>query len=398
MRKNSLIKKIQIGTLATAMLLSLAACGDKSSDSSHSNEMREIESYVTTEAPAETEAYYNGAYESEEYYMGDYAYEDEGVSLKSAGAASGSGENPNIADVSQLSKIDTEKLVYRCSLSFETLNYNESVIKLRNLINSYNGFMENEDVNTYIRDGKTYYNYSATIRVPSASYESFVNGTADVGDLKNKSQNVENLSQEYGDISAELEVLETKRESYLEMMKEAKKLEDMENLLMIDDRITDVEIQINRIKTRLNRIDNDVAYSYVNVNISEVEKYEEPVAETFGERLSRGLKNGWENFTEGVQNFMVDVTENLPKIIITITVILLVWFLVIRRFLRYVGVPSLKQMKANRKARKAMQAQQIQNYTVQQQVQPQTQPQAPVNTQAESQPQAEPQAPADNNK
>ena len=396
MRKNSLIKKIQKGTLATVMLLSLAACGDKSSDSSRSNEMREIESYVTTEAPAETEAYYNGAYESEEYYMGDYAYEDEGVSLKSAGAASGSGENPNTADVSQLSKIDTEKLVYRCSLSFETLNYNESVIKLRNLINSYSGFMENEDVNTYIRDGKTYYNYSATIRVPSASYENFVNGTADVGDLKNKSQNVENLSQEYGDISAELEVLETKRESYLEMMKEAKKLEDMENLLMIDDRITDVEIQINRIKTRLNRIDNDVAYSYVNVNISEVEKYEEPVAETFGERLSRGLKNGWENFTEGVQNFMVDVTENLPKIIITITVILLVWFLVIRRFLRYVGVPSLKQMKANRKTRKAMQAQQIQNYTVQQQVQPQTQPQAPVNTQAESQPQDAPQTPADN--
>ena len=390
MNKKRLFKKIQIAGLSAAMLLSLNACGN---DKSESGKEFSQETYyeATTEAANWNEGAYAEYYDEEEYYEGDYTNE-----MKSSSAtrdlAGGSGSSEGSlkeGSTSELSKINTEKLVYRCSLSFDTLNYNESLSKLKNLIHAYGGFVEYEDVNTnsYGRNGKACYNYNATVRIPSSSYEDFVNGTSEIGDLKTKNQNVENLSQEYGDISAELEVLETKRANYLEMMKEAKKLEDMENLLLIDDRITDVEIQINRIKTRLNRIDNDVAYSYVTVSICEVEKYEEPAAESFGERLSRGFANGWENFTEGVKDFMVDVSENFPKIIITIIIILLAWFLLIRKFLRFVGVPSIKQMKANRKAKKEMQAQAAQNPVFQPQpVQDQAVPAQPVQVPTAQQP------------
>ncbi len=363
MIKKRLLKRIQIAGLSAAMLLTLNACGSDKSEKGKG--LPQETAYETTTAAMWNE----DAYEEYDdgYYAGDYTNEmkDASAARDVAGGLGSSEGSLKESSTNELFKIDTDKLVYRCGLSFDTLNYNESLSKFKNLIHTYGGFVEYEDVytNSYGRNGKACYNYNATVRIPSSSYEDFVNGTSEIGDLKTKNQNVENLSQEYGDISAELEVLETKRANYLEMMKEAKKLEDMENLLLIDDRITDVEIQINRIKTRLNRIDNDVAYSYVTVTICEVEKYEEPAAESFGERLSRGFATGWENFTEGAKDFMVDVSENFPKIIITITVILLVWFLLIRKFLRFVGVPSIKQMKANRKARKEMQAQAAQMLT-----------------------------------
>ena len=364
MIKKRFLKRIQIAGLSAAMLLTLNACGSDKSENGKG--LPQETAYETTTAAMWNEDAYEANYD-EEYYSGAYTNEmaDSSASREMVGGSGSSEGSLKESSTNELSKIDTEKLVYRCGLSFDTLNYNESLSKFKNLIHTYGGFVEYEDVytNSYGRDGKACYNYNATVRIPSSSYEDFVNGTSEIGDLKTKNQNVENLSQEYGDISAELEVLETKRANYLEMMKEARKLEDMENLLMIDDRITDVEIQINRIKTRLNRIDNDVAYSYVTVSICEVEKYEEPAAESFGERLSRGFANGWENFTEGVKDFMVDVSENFPKIIITITVILLAWFLLIRKFLRFVGVPSIKQMKANRRARKEMQAQAVQMQT-----------------------------------
>ena len=364
MKKNTIGKRIGTVALVTAMMLATAACGssDKKSDrASEENGKLFFGAEVTTEA---------GGYYEEDY--NDYTADEEagaGVSYaKTAGRAvdmANEAENEAPASASEgntatsLAKIDADKLVYRCNLTFETTEYDASIQRLQSLIRQYGGFLEYENVSEngpYGKDGRSLYSYNATIRIPSASYNDFINNTGDIGDLKNKNHNVENLSAEYTDLSAQLEVLETKHASYLEMMKEAKKLDDMESLLMVDDRITQVEIEINRIKSRMNSINNDVAYSYITVRIDEVKEYEEAPAESFGDRVSRGLRDGWEDFVEGLKDFVVNVSENLPRIIIAIVIIVLCYIFIIRKLLRLAGVPTRKERKARREVKKAANA------------------------------------------
>jgi hypothetical protein len=166
-----------------------------------------------------------------------------------------------------------------------------------------------------------------------------------VGELMNKCQDVQNLSQEFSDLSSELEVLEAKRDSYIAMMKEAKTLDDMESLLMIDERLTEVEVSINQIKTRLNSINNDVAYSYITVTISEVKEYEDPAPETFGERVAQGFKNGWENFVGGCQNLVIWAAEHVIGLGIFLVILLTIWFALLRK--------PVKAFRARRRAAKA---------------------------------------------
>ncbi len=367
MKKLNIIKKkTAIFALACAVLTGCVGCGKKESsfEDFGNRSAREEVNYESTEAysePAAENDYSYGAEESDErssFAIDASAAEAAGPEFKGQLSGTGSGANHEINPeaTNTLTAIEKDKLVFRCNLEFETLDYNTSLDKVHQLIQNYNGFVEFEDVSTEpgYRDGKTYYSYRATIRVPSASFDSFVNETGDIGELISKNQNVDNFSKEYSDLSAELEVLETKYQSYLEMMKEAKSLDDMETLLMLDDRITEVEVQISQIKRRMNTIDNDVAYSYVSINIREVQKYEEAPAETFGDRIGRALRDGWETFRAGCEDFAVDFTENLPRIIITLVIVLLTWFLLVRRILRALGVPTLKQMRKNSKMRKEM--------------------------------------------
>ncbi len=365
MKKNGLIKRAGVTGIAIAMMMGLMACGSKSDE----GYKKESNSYNSLSANASYESTTAADYEYEEYepeeYYGDAEYSDDEdysseessyssskrESSDSTNGSGGAGDTGN----SGITTIDTEKLVYRCNMEFDSMEYDESVRKLQSLIKQYGGFLEYEDVYEVYGSSKNdkVYVYEATIRIPSSSYDDFVNSTGDLGDLKSKNHNVSNLSAEYNDLAAELEVLEAKRESYLEMMKEAKSLEDMDSLLMIDDRITEVEIQINRIKSRMNSINNDVAYSYVTVTINEVKEYEEAPAETFGERLGRGFENGWESFKEGMQDLAISFSENFPRIILAIVFILLGWFLALRPLLIKAGMPTRKQRKAKKAAKKA---------------------------------------------
>ncbi len=351
-------KAMAVATVLT-MSAGLVACGNKA----YSMDKEDYGQEVCGQVPAYGDDYdpdINGLTSNAkgDAYMGSQELADEETNFDDEKAAAadrqgGSGDSENTATT--LEKIDKEKLVYRCSLNFESLNYDESVEKIRSLIREYGGFVENEDVRQISarRNGEKLYTYSATIRVPSSNYESFLEGAGAVGELKNKTQNVDNMTKAYTDLKAELEVLETKRLSYLEMMKEAKTLNDMETILQIDDRLTQVEISINQLKTRMNQIDNDVAYSYVTIMITEVKEYEEAPAESFGQEVGQSLKNGWNNFVDWLRDLIVFITGHLPQICIAIVILLLAWFLVIRRLLRMLGLPNREERKARRAARRA---------------------------------------------
>jgi hypothetical protein len=367
--ENMIKKKILTGALAAMMLIGTVGCGsagnkyEKAVNVSSSARTDNSHLAGATEAAAVYEDYdYEMADENYSYSKSDgLAGASSAVAPESASSESGSSDSDSTTPT--LSEIDTEKLVYHCDLNFDTENYDNSIAELKNLMNKYGAFLEYENERNNAGYGNTpsLRIYNATIRIPSENYQVFLDSTGNIGELMYKCQDVDNLSQEYSDLTAELEVLETKRDSYIAMMKEAKTLDDMESLLMIDERLTEVEVSINRIKTRMRNINNDVAYSYITVNISEVREYEDPVPETFGQRVSQAFKDGWKHFKEACQNFVIWAAENIIAIGIFIIIILTIWF----AFLRKPVKAFRAKRRAAKAAKKAAKAAAAQNATVQ---------------------------------
>lgn len=228
-------------------------------------------------------------------------------------------------------RVDKEKLVYRCNMAIDTLEYNDSVKKFRDLIKKYDGFVENEteaddgNMNGYyvydeLKKGKKHSTYTATVRIPSAKYDDFLEETGGIGEVRTKNANVENVSQSYYNLQAELEVMEAKYQRYLEMLKTATTTKD---IITIESTITDIEVQINQIKTQLNRYDNDVAYSYVSVTIKEVEKI---VPEEEQGTVKNDFEQSWEAFGQVCHGLFVVFLYFMPYLIVILVILLIVFF------------------------------------------------------------------------
>lgn len=235
-----------------------------------------------------------------------------------------------------------DKLIYSCRMEIDTIQYDQSIKKLRELINKFNGFLESEletdnaeDI-YYDESGRyrnevqkvaKHYTYEAKIRIPSKNYNQFLDATGDVGDIRSKNATVDNVSTEYYDLQAELTVLNTKYDRYIELMKKAK---DVKEILQIEQSLSSTETQINQIKTRLNRYDNDVAYSYIYVNITQVEEYAPKEKESFLSEWGRAIKDSLSGFKGFLQGVILFFTYALPYLLLFGIIIFVVVYLIFR--------------------------------------------------------------------
>lgn len=173
--------------------------------------------------------------------------------------------------------IDTEKLVYRGDLSIDTLDFAGSVAAFREMVDEYEGFVENERTSDdggwgcYWEDTveDVHHEYHAMVRIPSSRYDDFIVASGSLGSVRSSSSTVENISQQYSTTQTSLEIYSTKYDRYLQFLSKAETVEDM---LSIERELTDLEVKLADYKTQLSTMDTDVAYSYVDVDIREVSK------------------------------------------------------------------------------------------------------------------------------
>lgn len=309
--------------IISAMVLTLicTGCGNTKSDDladyDYSNQ------YAATEAGG-FDMTYSGA-----YYEGEAA--DEYVSKDTTAAVNG---EPSDSGVSQANKevtavVNKEMLVYRGELSIDTLDFNTSVNDFKALVNEKGGFIESESY-TDNRSTSGYYAieesdkhnvYSAMVRIPSAEYDAVMNSAGSFGDVRNKSSNATNVTQQYGTYKSQLEIYETEYKRYLTLLEEA--TED-EYALMIENELFSIQIQIANLKSGITNIENDVAYSYINITIKEVSKYEDAPKKTntFGDRFKNTCKDSWERFLQVSENLLFFVILNIYYLIIIAAIII----------------------------------------------------------------------------
>lgn len=300
------MKKIQLTAAALAGMILLASCGAKTG----SDFIRNADSgnYAVKSEEAFEEYADESSLTENQNRQDDYSMEAEAAEYKQAEAGA----------------INIQMLVYSCDMSIDVLEFDESVDKLHDLISKYHGFIESE---TYSDGGNTskwaytdalkWKTLSTVIRIPSASYDAFCKDAENVGDLRNKNASVQNLSAEYSDLKTTLKIYEAKEKRYLDLLADMKNENDA---ISVEKELTNIQIEIARIKTRMNNIENDVAYSYINLTVNEVREYtEEPVIEktdTFGQRLKNTISGTWNRFLAFLEGMLFLLIRLLPYLLL----------------------------------------------------------------------------------
>lgn len=251
-----------------------------------------------------------------------------------------SGEDNEVTDVSDNIKenntseniIRKEMLVYSCNLTVDVLDFDTAISSFKSNLDKYGAFPENENYSDggsgsrwQYSDEEKWQTYTATVRVPSENYNEFCDAVAETGDLRSKNASVENVSREYYDLSATLEIYEAKEKRYIELLST---IQDEQYAIKVEEELTDIQIEISKIKTRMNDIQTDVAYSYVYVTMNEVREYtaEPEKTDTFIQRLSNTVSKATAKFLSVMENLLFILIYLFPHL----AVIGLVIFIIVK--------------------------------------------------------------------
>ena len=225
-----------------------------------------------------------------------------------------------------------QKLIRTYSYTFETLEFDSSMQFIDQKVSEYGGYIESSETS-----GSTNRHAYLTIRIPEQKCDAFLNEAGSIGEIIYKSSSSEDITLNYYDTAAKLESLNTQRERLLELLENAASLDDVVSL---EQHLSDVEYEINRYTTMLKVYDNKVDYVTISFTINEVQQIQVVEDDSFLTQIKKGLAGNTSAVINGLMDFVIFLITGIPYfIIIGIVVVIVVWI-----------VKKVKKSKAKKRA------------------------------------------------
>ena len=195
-------------------------------------------------------------------------------------------------DVVESIDLLAKKIIKNGTLSLEVNNLEKAKKRVDSLVQQMNGYYGSETYHNW--SNKT--DYSLQIRVPADYFERLVvNLEAGVGKVTDKNLKALDVTEQYTDIEIRL----TNKRNYLiryqELVRQAKTVKEV---LDIEERIRDLEEEIESAQGRLRYLSDQISYSTLTLTISMPTdyKFEMNKQPKFVERFKRSIVSGWQGF------------------------------------------------------------------------------------------------------
>ncbi len=251
-------------------------------------------------------------------YKGEMA--EEAVSFDSDAsfgeAANGSASTENVT-TTENATTSNRKLIKTVDLTVETKQFDSLVDSISNQIVSIGGYVES--MNGYY--GSQYSSYrsekNATIvaRIPATKLDEFIASVGANSNITYRSENVTDVTLDYVDLESHKKMLKEEQDRLMDFLEQAETIED---IIAIEDRLTNVKYQLDSMESQIRTYDNKVDYSTVTLNINEVIDYTvtvEPEKNAF-ERMAEGFVNSLTSIGVGLKEFGIWFVIKIPYFIL----------------------------------------------------------------------------------
>lgn len=303
-------KKIWTGVLAGALLIGLCGCG-----SSHTKSSLYMDSAMEAVSNYADEEFYGESAESVEMVL-----------------ENGSGVDAAAKD-QDYDSVSERKLIRTVNMSVETMAFDNLLAYVETETKQAGGYIEELNVYngsrySYAYRQNGYYNdrsASLTLRIPRNELDDFLTDVAGNSNILMRTEKEVDVTLTYVDLESHKEVLHAEQERLIELMEQASTIEDM---ITLESRLSEIRYQIESMESKLRTYDNQVEYSTLYLDITEVVEFtevkiqEESVWQRMGEGFVNSLKDIGDGFVEGFVGFIII----LPYLILLLTAgLLIVW-------------------------------------------------------------------------
>lgn len=205
------------------------------------------------------------------------------------------------------------KLIRTVHMDIEAKDFDGLTSTVMQQIEALGGYTERSEVNGggYNTDNRHY--ASIVARIPSDKVDQFIGTVKEQGNVTSQQESVDDVTLQYVDVESHKKSLKIEQERLLALLEKANRLED---IIALEQRLSEVRYQLESYESQLRMLDNQVEYSTVNMNISEVERITPVENKTVWSRMSSGVQQSVYDIGKGLQNFSVWFVVKLPYFVL----------------------------------------------------------------------------------
>ena len=207
-----------------------------------------------------------------------------------------------------------QKLIRTVRMTAETLDMNPLMAWIESQVAELGGYFEQKSTwRNGSRDDGSYYMFAdLVIRIPAENLDQFLYQVGEEANVTSTSESTENVTLTYVATQSRVEALEVEQQRLLELLENA---ETMEDLLTIEERLTDVRWELENYASQLRVLDNQVNYSTVYLDIYEVSQPTVMVERTVWQKIGDGFADNTIDLWEGIVAAFVWLLSSLPYLI-----------------------------------------------------------------------------------
>lgn len=229
---------------------------------------------------------------------------------------------------------ESKKIIKRAEISLEVDNFENTINSLKQLTEDLGGYIEN--TNSYITYNNNNNQLKAgniTLRVPSEQYDFVLDSTKNLGNVISTNEYGEDITSRYIDTESILKTKRLEEQRLLAIMEQTNTVED---LILVEQRLSDVRGEIETYTARINNWDRLVDFCTITVNIEQINKNSDLSTSNFTFQIHQSFFNSIDNIKEGAKQLAIWLAQILPLFIIFWSFILVIFiiYLIIKRIIK----------------------------------------------------------------
>ncbi len=224
-----------------------------------------------------------------------------------------------LGDMEILSPLEntSQKLVYNANYTLDTYAFTDDYNKIVAAVKEAKGYISNEKMSgnqpeEYGDAGRT---VTMQIRIPVDQYEAFADKLNGIGEIVDKQLSTEDITKNYYDTEARIEMLQERYNKLDEYLKKATKMED---IISLETEMSQILYDLDTLKGDKRYMDNLVQYSTFNITMTEKVKAEDVTVskEGVGERASNAFNGSLKAVGVFFEEFAVIFVGAVPILVV----------------------------------------------------------------------------------
>ena len=304
---SKITKRVLMIAMIFVLLVSISACSaNNAAYNSGGGSMADVAAEAPQAAPAPAAA--------EEYYADaemDYQEVSEEVGFDTGGGT----------------VQDGRKLTFYATITINTKNFNVDYRSITSLISQSGGYIASENFSDYTSYGRNEGRSTwMSVRVPADGYNSFLDGLAGIGETTDLSRGSDDLTSQYFDTEARIEMLELRKERLMKYLVEA---EDAADIVEFERELSNVLYELDQYQGNKRHLDQLVDYASVEISLTELITPETigKDGEPLGDRASSAFGLSLDSVSRFLQDAVVFLAAAAPVIALLAVIALIVWLI-----------------------------------------------------------------------